>query len=131
MSVRRTNRFWTASLDLNFFFDFWKFFVSMRLAISFTVVQISYFSDLQIKIFGCLKILGEVWAGRACVGANQQELTTYTKLYGQEEGEFFWKKACPVGNCGPQSNRLRASPPPFFVILAFNLLIYYFYYFAL
>jgi hypothetical protein len=43
----------------------------MRLAISFTGVQISYFLDLWIKCYGCLKFLGEVWAGQACVGSNQ------------------------------------------------------------
>jgi hypothetical protein len=34
----------------------------------------------------CLKILGEVWAGRACAGAKQQELTTCAKICEQEEG---------------------------------------------
>jgi hypothetical protein len=29
-----------------------------------------------------LKILGEVWVGRACVGANQQELITCAKICG-------------------------------------------------
>jgi hypothetical protein len=42
-----------------------------------------------IKSYGDLKILGEVWAGRACVGANQQELTTCAKKGGQEEGKFY------------------------------------------
>jgi hypothetical protein len=37
----------------------------MRLGISFTRVQKSYFSNLQIKSYGCLKFLGEVWAARA------------------------------------------------------------------
>jgi hypothetical protein len=36
----------------------------MRLAISFAGVQISYFSDLWIKSYGCLKFLGEVWAAK-------------------------------------------------------------------
>jgi hypothetical protein len=61
----------------------------MRLAISFARVQISYFLELQIKNYGCLKFLGEVWAGRACARANQQELTTYAKKGGQEEETFF------------------------------------------
>jgi hypothetical protein len=48
----------------------------------------SYFLDLQIKSYGCLKFQGEVWAGRACTGANQQELTTCAKSGGQEEKNF-------------------------------------------
>jgi hypothetical protein len=38
-----------------------------------------------------LKILGEIWARRAFVGANQQELTTCAKKGGQEEEDFFWQ----------------------------------------
>jgi hypothetical protein len=30
----------------------------------------SYFSDLWIKSYGCLKFWGEVWVGRACARAN-------------------------------------------------------------
>jgi hypothetical protein len=33
----------------------------------------------RFKSYGCLKFLGRVWPGRACVVANQQELTTSTK----------------------------------------------------
>jgi hypothetical protein len=58
----------------------------MHLVISFAGVQIFKFLDLQIKSYGCLKILGEAWKGRACAGANQQELTTCAKICGQEEG---------------------------------------------
>jgi hypothetical protein len=46
----------------------------------------SYFLDLRIKSYGCLKFLGEVWVGRACVGANEEELTTCAKFWGQEVG---------------------------------------------
>jgi hypothetical protein len=35
--------------------------------------------DLQIKSYGCLKFIGEVWAGRACAGANEVELTKVPK----------------------------------------------------
>jgi hypothetical protein len=41
------------------------------------------------KNYGGLKNLGEIWAGRACTGANQQELTTCAKICGQEEGGIF------------------------------------------
>jgi hypothetical protein len=58
----------------------------MHLTISFAGVQISYFLDLRIKSYGCLKILGEVWVGWACAGANQQELNTCAKICGQEVG---------------------------------------------
>jgi hypothetical protein len=47
-------------VNLIIFLDFLKLFVKMCLAISFTGVEISYFSDLQIKSYGCLKFLGEV-----------------------------------------------------------------------
>jgi hypothetical protein len=38
-----------------------------------------YFLDLRFKSYGCLKFLGEVWAGRACVVANEEELTICKK----------------------------------------------------
>jgi hypothetical protein len=36
-----------------------------------------------------LKFLNKVWVGRACAGANQQELTTCAKKWGQEEEIIF------------------------------------------
>jgi hypothetical protein len=54
----------------------------MRLAISFTEVHISYFLDLQIKSYGCLKFLGEIWVGRACATANEEELILCAKIWG-------------------------------------------------
>jgi hypothetical protein len=53
-------RFWAGCCKFNKFLDFLKLFVKMRLAISFAGVQISYFLDLQIKSYGCLKFLGKV-----------------------------------------------------------------------
>jgi hypothetical protein len=44
-----------------------------------------HFLDLRIKSYGCLKFQGEVWAGWACVAANERELTTCAKSGGQEE----------------------------------------------
>jgi hypothetical protein len=48
--------------------------------------------DLWIKNYGCLKFLGEIWVGRACAGANQQELSTCAKKRGHEEELFFGKE---------------------------------------
>jgi hypothetical protein len=76
------------SLEHTLFLDFLKLFVNMHPALSFAGKQKSYFLDLRIKSYGCLKFQGEVWAGRACAGANQQELTTCTKSGGQEEKTF-------------------------------------------
>jgi hypothetical protein len=95
MSVRWTNRFWSVSLELTLFLDFLKLFVNMCLALSFAGKRKSYFLDLRIKSYGCLKFQGEVWAGRACAGANQQELTTCTKSGGQEEKTFQEKWELP------------------------------------
>jgi hypothetical protein len=39
--------------------------------------------DLRIKGYGCLKFEGEGWAGRACAGANEKELTTLPKFGGR------------------------------------------------
>jgi hypothetical protein len=48
--------------------------------------------DLQIKSYGCLKFLREVWAGWACVGANEEELTNNNKFWGRrEEGRGLQK----------------------------------------
>jgi hypothetical protein len=83
------------SLEHTLFLDFLKLFVNMRLALGFTGKQKSYFLDLRIKSYGCLKFQGEVWAGRACAGANQQELTTCKKSGGQEEKKFQEKWELP------------------------------------
>jgi hypothetical protein len=82
MSVRRTNWFWSVSLEHTLFLDFLKLFVNIHLALSFAGKQKSYFLDLRIKSYGYLKFQGEVWAGQACARANQQELTTCTKSGG-------------------------------------------------
>jgi hypothetical protein len=63
MFVRRTNWFWSMSLELTLFLDFLKLFVKMRLVISFARLKKSYFLDLRIKSYECLKFLGEIWAG--------------------------------------------------------------------
>jgi hypothetical protein len=99
MSVRRTNRFWSVSLELKIFFDFLKLFVKMCLAASFASKKKLYFLDLRIKSYGCLKFLGEVWAGRACVGANEEELTTCGKIWeqrGRKEGAGGLDKGGPA-----------------------------------
>jgi hypothetical protein len=83
------------SLEHTLFLDFLKLFVNMRLALSFAGKQKSYFLDLWIKSYGCLKFQGEVWAGWACARANQQELTTCTKSGGQEEKTFQEKWKLP------------------------------------
>jgi hypothetical protein len=57
----------------------------MRLAVSFAGKK-THFLDLWIKSYGCLKFQGEVWAGRACAGVNEEELSTCTKFGGQEVG---------------------------------------------
>jgi hypothetical protein len=57
-----------------------------------------------------LKFQGEVWAGRACAGTNQQELPTCTKSGGWEEKKFKKNGNCPTG---PGADlRLVASPRP-------------------
>jgi hypothetical protein len=47
MSVRRTNLFWSVSLEHTLFLDFLKLFVNMRLVLSFTGKKNSYFLDLR------------------------------------------------------------------------------------
>jgi hypothetical protein len=91
MSVRRTNRFWSVSLEHTLFLDFLKLFLNMRLIVSFAGKKKTHFLDLRIKSYGCLKFQGEVWAGRACARANQQELTTCAKSGGQEEKKIHKK----------------------------------------
>jgi hypothetical protein len=73
------------SIEHTLFLDFLKLFVNMRLAVSFTGRKKMHFLDLRINSYGCLKFQGEVWAWRACAGANQQELTTCAKSGRQEE----------------------------------------------
>jgi hypothetical protein len=83
MSVQRTNRFWSVSLEHILFLDFLKLFVNMCLVVSFAGKQKTHYLDLRIKSYGCLKFEGEVWAGRACAAANEEELTACAKFCGQ------------------------------------------------
>jgi hypothetical protein len=74
--------------------------VKMRLRISFPGVQNLYFLDLQIKSYGCLKFLREVWVGQACVRANEEELITCAKIWGQrgrKEGAGSSKRRTRAG----------------------------------
>jgi hypothetical protein len=81
----------------------------MHLVVSFAWKKKSYFLDLRIKSYGCLKFQGEVWAGRACAGANQQELTTCAKSGGQGEKKFKKNGYSPTGwGVNPRSP---ARPP--------------------
>jgi hypothetical protein len=57
----------------------------MRLRVSFARIQISSFLDLWIKSYGCLKILREIWVGRACAGTNEEDLSTCAQNWRQEE----------------------------------------------
>jgi hypothetical protein len=88
MSVWRTNRFWSVSLEHTLFFDFLKHFVNMCLAVSFAGKKKMHFFDLWIKSYGCLKFQGEAWAGWACAAANEKELTNCAKSGWQEEKKF-------------------------------------------
>jgi hypothetical protein len=86
----------------------------MRLTISFAGVQISYFLDPRIKNYGCLKILGEVWAGRACARAKNEELTTCAKIWKQEigrKGQGEYKKRGPTQERVATSSRQRLTRP--------------------
>jgi hypothetical protein len=83
MSVWQTNRFWYESLEHTLFFKILKLFVNMCLTVSSAGRKKAHFLDLRIKSYGCLKFQGEVWAGRACAVANEEELTTCAKLWGQ------------------------------------------------
>jgi hypothetical protein len=64
------------------------------------------FLDLQIKSYRCLKFLGEVWAGWACAGANEKDLTNHKKIWKQDEGG---KGARGYKNGGPTRAQLAAA----------------------
>jgi hypothetical protein len=51
MSVRRTNRFWSMSLEHTLFLDFLKLFVNMRLAISFVGKKKALFGPTDQKLW--------------------------------------------------------------------------------
>jgi hypothetical protein len=59
----------------------------MRFRIIFAEIQILKNLDLQIKSYGCLKILGEVWAGWAYARANEGGLTKCAQKMGQGGGK--------------------------------------------
>jgi hypothetical protein len=61
-----------------------------------------------------LKFLGEVWAGRACAGANEEELTTCGKIWGQsgrKEGAGGLDKGGPTQERLATAGRLTACGP--------------------
>jgi hypothetical protein len=51
MSVRRTNRFWSVSLENTLFLDFLKLFVNMHLAISFVGKKNAFFEPTDKKLW--------------------------------------------------------------------------------
>jgi hypothetical protein len=51
MSVRRTNRFWSVSLELTLFLEFLKLFVKMRLTVSFAGKKIVFFGSTDQKLW--------------------------------------------------------------------------------
>jgi hypothetical protein len=114
MSVRRTNQFWSMSLENTLFLDFLKLFVNMRLVVCFAGEK-KHFLDLRIKSYGCLKFQGEVWAGRACTAANERELTTWKagrkKIL--EKREQPDKHRCrPAAGGQPLVTGRRSTPAP-------------------
>jgi hypothetical protein len=80
MSVQRTNWFWSVSLEHTLFLDFLETFYEHASHSKFCGGKKMHVLDLRIKSYGCLKFQGEVWAGRACAAANEEELTTYVKF---------------------------------------------------
>jgi hypothetical protein len=73
-----------------------------------------YFLDLRFKSYGCLKFLGEVWARRACTGANEEELTICKKIGGrreEERGQGGGNKGGPVGTRPVTSGRRPSTVP--------------------
>jgi hypothetical protein len=51
MSVRRTNRFWSASLEHTLFLDFLKLFLNMRLTVSFAGKKNALFGPTDQKLW--------------------------------------------------------------------------------
>jgi hypothetical protein len=51
MSVRRTNQFWSVSLDHTLFLDFLKRFVNMRLAVSLAGKKNAFFGPTDQKLW--------------------------------------------------------------------------------
>jgi hypothetical protein len=59
MSVWRTNRFWSVSLENILFLDFLKLFVNMRLEVSFAGKKNEFFGPTDQKLW-MFKFQGEV-----------------------------------------------------------------------
>jgi hypothetical protein len=51
MSVQRTNRFWSVSLEHTLFLDFLKLFVKMHLAVSLVGKKIAFFGPTDQKLW--------------------------------------------------------------------------------
>jgi hypothetical protein len=69
--------------------------------------------DLWIKSYGCLKFLGEVWAGRAYTRANEEELTKHQKIWGQGgggKGAGGWKNGVPCPARQSLAGAARSGP---------------------
>ena len=70
MSIQRTNRFWSTSLELTLFFKILKLFVKIHLTVSFAgKKKIIFFGSMDQKLwmFEVLKRSMNRWA---CAGAN-------------------------------------------------------------
>jgi hypothetical protein len=110
MSVWRTNRFWSVSLEHTLFFRFFETFCEHASRSKLRGKKKVHLLDLRIKSYGCLKFQGEVWAGWACAGANEEESTTCAKFWGQEvggrgQGEYKKGDPCRSGRRPPTAPR--------------------------
>ena len=83
MSIWRTNWFWLVSLKLILFLYFLKFLLKIVSPQASQGKKIVFFGLTAQKLW-VFKILGEVWVGRACVGANEENLTKHQKFLGQK-----------------------------------------------
>jgi hypothetical protein len=79
MSLWQTNRFWAVSFDLIFIFYFFEIFYIHKFRNRLHGSTNFIIFGPTDQSYGCLKLLGEVWAGRAYAGANEVELTKVLK----------------------------------------------------
>jgi hypothetical protein len=70
-------------VSLKLFLDFFETFCGHAPRNKLRMIQISLFLDLRIKSYGCLKFLGEVWAGRAWAGTNEEKFIKVLKSEGR------------------------------------------------
>jgi hypothetical protein len=96
MSVRRTNRFWSVSLEHTLFLDFLKLFVNMRLVVSFEGKKNRSFWTYGSKVMGVWSFKEKSGQGGHVPEPTNKSWPLAQKVEGRKKKNFKKNGNCPI-----------------------------------